>query len=312
METSPGERADSGVRSGAMFGKHTEALEVARGVSLAGKTAIVTGASSGIGVETARVLALAGAHVVLAVRSMAAGRAVADTLPNASVLELDLTDLASVRAFVVAFRKRDVPLDLLVNNAGVMATPRGTTKQGIELQVGTNHVGHFLLTRLLERTLAPEARIVNVSSALHRRGRGERLLTTLTDDPRYEKRRYVPFDAYGDSKLANVLFTRALAKRLPQPALSLHPGVIKTNLTRSMGAAGVVFRAVAGLFTKSIAEGAATTIYAAVGTGLASGVYLEDCRVATPSREAEDDALADRLWDASEKLVGDVEAPAGA
>jgi NAD(P)-dependent dehydrogenase (short-subunit alcohol dehydrogenase family) len=291
------------------FGKHTRAEEVVSGISLKGKTAIVTGASSGIGVETARALAKAGADLVFAVRSESAGNAVADDirrdLPNAAidVRLLDLTDLDSVRAFAEGFARPTI--DLLINNAGVMATPRGTTKQGIELQVGTNHVGHFLLTKLLEKKLAPDARVVNVSSSFHKRGRGARLIGTLTEDPRYEKRRYAPFDAYADSKLANVLFTRSLAKRLKQPCFSLHPGVIKTNLTRSMGALGAVFRAVGGLFMKSIPQGAATTVYAAVSPELAgeTGAYLEDCHVSRASREAADDALADRLWEISEKLV---------
>jgi NAD(P)-dependent dehydrogenase (short-subunit alcohol dehydrogenase family) len=289
------------------FGKHTRADEVVRGISFKGKTAIITGASSGIGVETARALAIAGADLVFAVRSEAAGKAVADDIvreiPGAAidVRALDLTDLDSVRAFAERFGAPKI--DLLVNNAGVMATPRGTTKQGIELQVGTNHVGHFLLTKLLEKRLAPDARVVNVSSSFHTRGRGSRLITTLTEDPRYEKRRYAPFDAYADSKLANVLFTRSLSKRLEQACYALHPGVIKTNLTRSMGALGVVFRAVGGLFMKSIPQGAATTVYAAVASDLESGTYLEDCHVSRPSREAQDDTLAERLWEVSEKLV---------
>jgi NAD(P)-dependent dehydrogenase (short-subunit alcohol dehydrogenase family) len=289
------------------FGRRTRAEEVVSGISLKGKTAIITGASSGIGTETARALALVGADLVFAVRSTSAGRAVADEIarevPGAAidVRALDLTDLDSVRAFAEGFA---VPkIDLLINNAGVMATPRGTTKQGIELQVGTNHVGHFLLTQLLEKRLTPAARIVNVSSSFHSRGKGSRLIATLTEDPRYEKRRYAPFDAYADSKLANVLFTRSLSKRLEQRCFAVHPGVIKTNLTRSMGALGVVFRAVVGVFMKSIPQGAATTVYAAVGPDLPSGAYLQDCKVSRPSREAQDDALADRLWEISEKLV---------
>ena len=278
---------------------------------------MVTGATSGIGSETARVLALAGAKVVLAVRDVAAGAAVAERLAvrqpagagALSVARLDLADLTSVRAFVEQFGAE--PLDLLINNAGVMATPLGTTVQGIETQVGTNHVGHFVLTTGLLPALAkaPGARVVTVSSALHKRGRGARLLETLQSDPRFERRAYVPFDAYGDAKLANVLFAKALARRAPGLlSFSLHPGVIPTNLTRSLGFSGAVFRALGAPFMKSVEQGAATTIYAASAPELtgASGAYLSDCAIAEPSREAADAELGEQLWAATERFVAGV------
>lgn len=296
------------------FGSRTTSEEAIAGVSLAGKTAIVTGASSGLGVETARVLALAGADVVLACRSVPAGEAVASSLRakgtgSLRVEALDLADLDSVRAFADRFVAQKNPLHLLINNAGIMASPLGKTAQGHELQVGTNHLGHFLLTRLLTPSLAeaPAARVVTLSSSLHKRGDAARLFETLEDDPGFARRRYVPFDAYADSKLANVLFTRQLARELPASvlALSLHPGVIPTNLTRSMGTIGSIFRAVGGAFTKSVAQGAATTIVAATSPALAgqSGAYLSDCTVRRPSRAAQDDASAARLWSISERLV---------
>jgi NAD(P)-dependent dehydrogenase (short-subunit alcohol dehydrogenase family) len=306
------------------FGSRTTAEQARDGVSLEGKTAIVTGASSGIGVETARVLAIAGAHVVMACRSVASGESVArelrSQLPTAgresfAVEALDLSDLTSVRGFAERFAATKRPLHLLVNNAGIMATPLGRTAQGSELQVGTNHVGHFLLTKLLRpllETSAP-ARIVTVSSALHTRGRAERLFETLDGDPGFTRRKYAPFDAYADSKLANVLFTRQLAKDLPPSVktFSLHPGVIATNLTRSMGVAGSVFRTVGTLFTKSIAQGAATTIVAATSPALEteSGAYLSDCQVVQPSRDARDDANAAKLWEISERLVAGFATP---
>lgn len=303
------------------LGARATAEEALGGVSLDGKTAIVTGANSGIGVETARVLALAGARVIMACRSVAGGEAVASELraslgPGRGALEveaLDLTDLASVRSFAERFVASGRPLHLLVNNAGVMATPLGKTVQGAELQVGTNHVGHFLLTNFLRPILeaAGSARIVNVSSSLHGRGRPERLFETLEGDPGYVRRRYVPFDAYGDSKLANVLFTRQLAKILPSSvrSFSLHPGVIVTNLTRSMGLAGAAFRSVAGIFTKSVAQGAATTIYAATAPELESGAYLVDCNVARPSRHGRDDDAASKLWEISERVIASFATP---
>ena len=297
------------------LGSRTTAEQALRGASLTGKVAIVTGANSGIGTETARVLALAGADVVMCSRSIAAGEEVAKrlraSLPagagSLEVCALDLADLASVRAFAEAFLATKRPLDLLINNAGIMATPLGKTAQGSELQVGTNHIGHFLLTKLLRPAIesSPSARIVNVSSALHKRGKGDRLLETLDRDPGYARRKYVPFEAYGDSKLANVLFTRQLVKELPATvkAFAVHPGVIMTNLTRSMGILGSAFRLVGGAFTKSIPQGAATTVYAATAPELQSGVYLADCEVQRPSRAASDDTFAKKLWDVSETLV---------
>jgi NAD(P)-dependent dehydrogenase (short-subunit alcohol dehydrogenase family) len=180
------------------LGSRTTAEQALRGASLSGKRAIVTGASSGLGVETTRVLALAGADVTLAVRSVPAGEAVAADLRAAlpltagklDVRPLDLADLASVRAFTDAIGAEGRPLDLLINNAGVMAPPLGKTAQGFELQLGTNHLGHFLLTERL-RPRMTAGRIVNVSSGLHTRGSGARLLETLDGDRAYERRKYV-------------------------------------------------------------------------------------------------------------------------
>lgn len=290
---------------------------------LAGKNVIVTGASTGLGAETARVLAAGGARVLGASRARAGAEPGALRLRSASwpalrsaswpALALDLADLSSVRRFAEAFLATGEPLHVLVNNAGVMATPLATTRQQIELQLGTNHAGHFFLTNLLRPALeragtedAP-ARIVTVSSSLHRRGRGERLLATLGEDRAYTRRPYVPLDAYADSKLANVLFTVRLAELLPRSvgAFALHPGVIPTQLTRSMGFAGAVFRTLAGAFTKTVAQGAATSVYAATAPELdgRSGDYLEDCAVARAARAGRDAALAKDVWEATERFV---------
>lgn len=309
--------AASVLESARNLGSRSTAQEALGGVSLKGCRLIVTGASSGLGIETARVLARAGGDVVMACRDTAAGERVAAELrtgfgPNAgtlSVAALDLADLESVAAFARGILEGGQPLDHLVNNAGVMATPLSFTKQGFELQVGTNHVGHYLLTRLLLPALerAPAARVVTLSSALHTRGRGERLLRTLGDDRRYESRRYAPFDAYGDAKLANASFARALAKRVPQhiTSLSVHPGVIATALSRSMGVMGVVFRTVGRPFMKSVPQGAATSVFAVAAPELSahSGAYLADCAVARASAEARDEGFADTLWDRTEALV---------
>lgn len=301
----------------ATLGSRTTAEQALRGASLKGKKAIVTGASSGLGIETARVLALAGADVVLACRSKEAGEKTAQELKAAlpasagalSVDQLDLSDLSSVRAFAQRYLQGNTSLDLLINNAGIMATPLGATAQGFEQQMGTNHLGHFLLTNLLKNLLekSPAARVVNVSSELHRRGKKASLLATLETDPKYTQRKYSPFDAYGDSKLANILFTKALAKRLPENVLtvSLHPGVIATNLSRSLGIGGSIYRAIGKLFLKSIPQGTATTIFAATAPELVgrSGVYLSDCAEKEPTKDALDSELAEKVWEISERLV---------
>ena len=281
-----------------------------------GKKVIVTGANSGIGVETARVMALAGADVVMACRSKEAGEAVAAELRSKlpasagalSVGQLDLSDLKSVKGFTEWYQQQSSALDLLLNNAGIMAPPLGKTAQGFELQTGTNHIGHFYLTKLLLPLLerAPAARIVNVSSDLHRLGKPDSLLKTLEGDV-YQSRPYKAFPTYGDSKLANVLFTRALLLRLPPNVLafSLHPGVIPTNLSRSMGVVGSIQRTVSKLFLKSIPQGAATTVYAATAPELSgrSGIYLSDCNEKAPSPAALDADLAEKLWSLSEKAI---------
>lgn len=304
------------------FGSRTTAEEALDGVSLDGKTAIVTGANSGIGVETARVLALAGARVVMACRSRASAEKVAAELRprigkgSLEVESLDLGDLASVRSFAERYVASERPLHLLVNNAGIMGT-QGLTAQGHELQLGTNHLGHFLLTVLLRPVLerSAPARIVNVSSALHERGRTDRLFLTL-EDPRFERHSYDGLTPYYDSKLANVLFTRQLAKDLPPSvcAFAIHPGVIITNLIRSMGFIGAVYGAVGRLFTKSVLQGAATTVFAATSPSLEgqSGAYLADCAIKPSSRASLDEDAASRLWGVSERLVADFAAPVAA
>jgi WW domain-containing oxidoreductase len=301
----------------ATLGKKTTAEQALRGRDLRGKHAIVTGANSGLGTETARVLALGGANVTLAVRSIEAGEKVAQqlraALPKDSgtlwVSKLDLADPASIRAFAASYLAAGTPLDLLINNAGIMATPPGVTSLGIEQQMGTNHLGHFLLTTLLMERLGKSAapRVVTVSSGLHTRGKKQSVLATLEGDPKFANRKYVPFDAYGDSKLANILFTRALAKRLPSNAVavSLHPGVIPTNLSRSLGFQGVLFRAIGQFFMKTVPQGAATTIYGATAPELEghSGAYLSDCAVTDSTADGRDEALAEQVWALSTKWV---------
>jgi NAD(P)-dependent dehydrogenase (short-subunit alcohol dehydrogenase family) len=301
------------------YGEQTTTDEVLEGVDLRGKVAVVTGASTGLGLETARALASAGAHVVLAVRSDDKGEAavakIRDAVPGASVEYgiCDLASLESVRAFAAATLGRQPRIDLLVNNAGVMYTPFERTADGFELQFGTNHVGHFLLTNLLLPAViaAAPSRIVNLSSGGHQSS------DILWDDPNYERRAYDKFESYGQSKTANILFTVELDRRLAPKgvrAYAVHPGMIMTELSRYMTRDDMLElreRAKRGPggglpSFKSIEAGAATTVWAATAGELANtgGVYLADCQVAEPRDWAVDPQSASRLWVLSEDLVG--------
>ncbi|HEY6131803.1 MAG TPA: SDR family NAD(P)-dependent oxidoreductase, partial [Halioglobus sp.] len=292
-------------------------------ISLAGKVAVVTGASSGLGVETARTLAAAGAEVLLVARDREKLAAVAQELrarqPEAQlhVQTMDLADLDSVRAAAAEILKRFSRIHLLINNAGVMACPLMRTAQGFEMQFGTNHMGHFLFTGLLAPALlaAAPARVVNLSSG------GHRFANFNFDDPAYFDREYDKWQAYGESKTANILFTVALDKRLRDRgvrAYAVHPGVIMTRLSRHMQQAdyeSLMAKAPPGeeLVFKSVEQGAATTVWAASTSELEGkgGIYLENCQIAQPAAHgsssgvesyAVNAAAAERLWSLSEEL----------
>lgn len=294
--------------------------EVAHGLDLSGRTVLVTGVSAGLGVETARALSTAGAQVVGAARDLDKARAALGGLA-VELVQLDLADLDSVRACAADVLERWPALHVLVNNAGVMAPPLSRTAQGFELQLGTNHLGHFLLTRLLEPALlagAP-ARVVNVSSRGHLRGGMD------FDDPHWHTRSYDKWQAYGQSKSANVLFTVELERRLGSRgvhAYALHPGVIATELSRHLthdDLAALTSRGRPGgggkLTLVDVATGAATQVWAATAPELEGrgGLYLEDCAVAAPTPgdgsagfapHAVDADTAARLWEWSEREVG--------
>ncbi|MBB6629361.1 SDR family NAD(P)-dependent oxidoreductase [Nocardioides sp. KIGAM211] len=283
---------------------------------LTGRTAVVTGANSGIGEHTARELAAHGATVVLACRNEESARAAAAGIDGSTRVEkLDLSSLASVRAFADRW---EGPLDLLVNNAGVMTPPRyRETEDGFELQYGTNHLGHFALTGLLLPALlaAPEARVVTVSSIAHHGGSA----AVLEGNP---KATYRPSPAYGNSKLANLLFAAELQKRATAAAVALtstaaHPGVSATGLVTSPDGLGAIpgVRTVSPLFLRllfqSAKAGANPTLYAA--TAAEPGSYTGPQRLresrgpvgpAKLSRAGRDDELALRLWDLSEQQTG--------
>lgn len=305
------------------FGFATTALEAVAGVDLAGRRAVVTGAASGIGAETARALAAAGTEVTLAVRDTAAGSVVAADIaattgnPAVHVGRLDLGDHASIAAFVDAW---DGPLHLLVNNAGIMATPETRTSEGWEVQFATNHLGHFVLTIGLHRALAAAggARVVNLSSIGHRRS------PVMFDDIHFRERPYDKWAAYGQSKTANVLFGVGITERWADDGITsnaVHPGGIMTNLQRHMDpeefkimgwvdADGNVRQGF-----KTPEQGAATSVVVATWPGLdgIGGRYFEDCNEAEPATPdnrrggvesyALDLGLADRLWRESERLL---------
>lgn len=291
-------------RSG--FGAASTAEQVTAGRELAGKTFLLTGASSGIGLETLRVLHLRGARVLAAARTVDKARAaIAACAPGAVPVACELSEPASVRACVEAVQRDGGELAGIIANAGIMALPTLTVRHGLELQFLTNHLGHFMLVTGLLDQLAPDGRVVVVSSTAHRRAPRE----GIDFDNLAGERGYTPWGAYGRSKLANLLFAKELARRLAgsgRTANAIHPGVIATNLTRSMGAAvGALWGVVSPVLLKSIPQGAATQCYVACHPAVAgvSGAYFRNCNVARPSALGEDPALAARLWAESERLV---------
>ena len=291
-----------------------------------GRTAVVTGANTGLGYETATALAAKGAHVVLAVRNIEKGKAAADLIarahPGASVAiqELDLTSLDSVRAAADQLRADHDSIDLLINNAGVMMTPKATTKDGFELQFGTNHLGHFAFTGLLldHIVAAPGSRVVTVSSVGHRFARnGIRF-----DDLQWEKD-YSRVGAYGQAKLANLMFTYELQRRLQGTntiAVAAHPGGSNTELARNTPApVRVVFDLVAAYVAQSAEMGALPTLRAATDPGVIGGQYYGPDgfgeqrgypKVVASSAASHDVDAQRKLWAVSEELTS-VVAPVG-
>jgi len=296
-----------------VYGVKTTAAEVVRGVDLTGKAVVVTGAASGIGVETARALASTGATVTMAVRDVAAGQGVAAQLDGAvRVEELDLADLTSVDAFVARWRG---PLHVLVNNAGVMNTPQGRTAQGFELQFGTNHLGHFALALGLHDALVADgaARIVSVSSSGHGSSH------VVFDDLFFQRRPYDPGAAYGQSKTANVLFAVEATRRWAADGITanaLMPGGIFTGLQRHWDPDVLAAAKADYGEAKTPEQGAATSVWVATAPELAGigGRYYEDCHQAELVPQitdgvhgvvawALDPDAARQLWDVSLTLL---------
>lgn len=308
------------------FGWSSTTDEVLAGIDLSGRTVFITGANSGLGQETARAMAARGAHVIMAGRDQdkldQSLAAIITQHPEAQIdtITVDLTSLENIRAATSRARQRFSTIDILINNAGVMATPFLHTADGFEMQIGTNHLGHFALTGelfpLIER--GHLKRIVNLSS------RGHHFAPVNFDDPHFERRAYDPWESYGHSKTANVLFSVGLEARfavLGIHAYAVHPGGIQTNLGRHMTPEMVealmarVISKDTGFAWKTIPQGAATSCWAATAPELEGkgGVYCEDCHVAEMDDEAAtggvrsyaiNPSFAEQLWAMSEDATG--------
>jgi NAD(P)-dependent dehydrogenase (short-subunit alcohol dehydrogenase family) len=320
-----------------VFGATSTTEDVLSGISLRGKRILVTGVSAGLGVETARSLAAHGAHVVGAARDSAKAEAATaqvrkDAAANGGSFELvglDLADLKSVRACADRLLAKGEPFDVVIANAGVMATPFGHTADGFETQFGTNHLGHFVLVNRIARLIRAGGRLINLSSS------GHRFSNVDLEDPNFERTPYEPFVAYGRSKTANILFAVAFDKRHRDRgvrAAAVHPGGIQTELARHLEP-GQLQKIVEQLNQqlaaegkapfqfKTIPQGAATSVWAAVVAPAdeVGGQYCENCHVGhivpddvTISRLSEgvrryaiDPKNAEALWKKSEELVGE-------
>ena len=288
--------------------------------TLTGKTAIITGANSGLGLETAKTFVRLGARVILAVRDPDKGQAAEQEIKEESpeaiieVMQLDLSDLESVRTFAETFSSRFDSLDLLINNAGVMTPPYAKTKDGFELQFGSNHLGHFALTGLLLPLLlrTENSRVVTLSSLAHRNASVD--FGNLDGSKGYKAMKF-----YGQSKLANLMFATELDRRLKQhgrstTSIACHPGISSTNLFKLGGREMPrIFKGLMNRYLQPAAMGALPTVYAATDSGLTGGEYIgpdgKGQRRGYPALEKPDPAVNDvatreKLWDVSEELTG--------
>ncbi|KAL5098494.1 hypothetical protein RYX36_002821 [Vicia faba] len=290
------------------FSLSSTAEEVTHGIDGTGLTAIITGTTNGIGTETARVLALRGVHVIMGVRNLIAGKNIREEIlkeiPTAKidVMELDLSSMASVRKFASDFNSSALPLNILINNAGICAPVFTLSKDNIELQFATNYLGHFLLTNLLLDTMKKtssesnkEGRIVNVSSEGHSYTYPEGIIfDKINDESSYQR-----WKAYGQSKLANVLHANELARHLKiMKVAKLYCYVFFLNNTGLLDVLGE-------FVIKNVQQGAATTCYVALNPKVEgiSGKYFSDNNVVEPSFQGKDNDLAKKLWNFSMKLT---------
>lgn len=309
----------TGIAGPSGFGSASTAEQVTQGIDAANLTAIVTGGASGIGLETARVLALRKAHVIIAARNIDAANEAKQIIlkdqetARVDVLKLDLCSIKSIRAFADSFKALNLPLNILINNAGIMFCPYQLSENGVEIQFATNHLGHFLLTNLLldkmkdtAKSTGVEGRIVNLSSIAHQHTYGEGIrFNKINDEKSYSDKK-----AYGQSKLSNILHANELSRRLQEEGAnitvnSVHPGLIMTNLFKYSAFLFRLVKLVTPLLWKNVPQGAATTCYVALHSKLkgVTGKYFQDCNEWSPSKFATDENLGKQLWDLSTKLV---------
>ena len=291
------------------FGAKSTAEEVTAGIDLSGKTAVVTGANSGLGYETMRVLAMRGAHVIGTGRTIEKADAACESIDGTTTpVVLELSDLASVASCTEQIRRIGEPIDMLICNAGIMALPELQQVNGIERQFFVNHLGHFAFaTGMIGQVRAArQGRIVMLSSSGHQWAPE----TGIEFDNLSGERDYDPNRMYGQSKLANGLFAFELARRLAGTGVTanaVHPGVIMTNLGRHFAQwKQTAARLISWTFMKSIEAGSATQCYVATNPSLTdvSGYYFADCNPLQPTSQMQDAALAAELWDVSEELTG--------
>ncbi|XP_023739406.1 short-chain dehydrogenase TIC 32 B, chloroplastic isoform X1 [Lactuca sativa] len=301
------------------FGSATTAEQVTAGIDAGDLTVVITGGASGIGLETSRVLALRGAHVIIAARNVEAANEAKQNILKSNenakidVLQLDLSSLKSVKDFADNFIALNLPLNILINNAGIMFCPYQLSQDEIEMQFATNHLGHFYLTNLLldkmkntASSTGIEGRIVNLSSVAH--------LHTYEEGIRFDsindKKSYSDKKAYGQSKLANILHANELSRRLEEEGVnitvnSVHPGLIMTNLMKYSLNLMRIMKLLTYLLWKNVPQGAATTCYVAMHPDLkgVSGKYFLDCNEWPASDFARNPTMAKKLWDFSNHLL---------
>lgn len=307
------------------FGSASTAEEVTQGIDGTNLTAIITGGASGIGLETSRVLALRGVHVIIGARNLKAANEAKKTVltedetARVDVLELDLCSIKSIREFADNFIALNLPLNILINNAGIMFCPFHLSQDGIEAQFATNHIGHFLLTNLLldkmkntAKATGIQGRIVNLSSIAH----SHCYKNGIRFDKISEKSGYNDKRAYGQSKLANILHANELSRRLQEEGVnitvnSVHPGLIMTPLFKHTAVLMKFLKFFSFFLWKDVPQGAATTCYVALHSSLkgVTGKYYVDCNEMAPSSYARDEDLARELWDFSNKLINSVSKP---
>jgi WW domain-containing oxidoreductase len=289
------------------FGSSSTAEDVSQGVDMTGKIILVTGCNSGLGLETARVLALRGAHIIGLARTLEKAEVALSQFKGAktTAIACELSDPKSIREAIQAIKSLHLKLDSVICNAGIMALPRLEKDHGYERQFFTNHMGHFILVTGLLDQLAAEGRVIVLSSSAHEMApKGGIDFENLKGEKSYK-----PWTAYGQAKMANLVFAKELARRFQgsgKTCYAVHPGVIATNLGRNMNPLmDKTFRLAKPLFLKSIPQGAATQVYLAVtkNPGAESGAYFADCNPKTPRADAMNPELGRKLWQVSDGIL---------